>query len=90
MLNAYIQAIVNCPDWTTGCTIAELLPAIDTLSDGQADMLLAAYNENKEVRGSFGFNGAKPNRYGDGLLVHLNRTNKRKHKETPSGNIKVS
>jgi hypothetical protein len=89
MLNAYIQAIVNCPGWTTGCTIAELLPAIDTLTDSQADTLVAAYNDNGEVNGSYGFNGSKPHKYGDGLLVHLKRTNERKFKETPSGKIKV-
>ncbi len=89
MLNAYIQAIVHCKGWTEGCRIAELLPAIETLSDSQADILTGAYNDNPEVNGSFGFNGTKPFKYGDGLLAHLNRANGRKYKETPSGKIKV-
>ncbi|ACB73824.1 toll/interleukin-1 receptor domain-containing protein [Opitutus terrae] len=89
MLNAYIQAVGSCPNWDDGNRLAEIFPAIEHLSDGQADALIAAYNDNGEVNGSFGFNGTKPNYYGDGLLTHLKRANGRRYRELPSGKIKL-
>jgi hypothetical protein len=51
--------------------------------------LIAAYNANDEVNGSFGFNGTKSTYYGDGLLFHLRRLTNRRYKESRSGRIKV-
>jgi len=60
MLNFYVQAVRDCPGWLDGIELAKILPAIETLSDAQADLLIEAYNESDEVSGSWGFNGAKP------------------------------
>lgn len=90
MLNAYIQAVRRCPSWVDGLKLAEILPAIDSLKDEQARELVAIYNECGEVNGSFGFNGSKPLRHGEGLLYHLRRTNRRKFEERRGGGIKMS
>ena len=89
MLNAYINAVRNCSQFDEGNRLAVMFPEIDQLTDDQADSLISAYNENTEVSGSFGFNGAKPSLYGDGLVAQLKRLNGRKYKETPGGKIKV-
>ena len=89
MLNAYITAVQNCGNWIDGNLLAAILPDIDQLTDVQADALVSAYNKNKEVSGSFGFEGSKPRLYGDGLFTHLKRLNGRKYKQLPSGNIRV-
>lgn len=90
MLNAYIKAVQNCIQFDIGNKLATVLPHIDKLTDEQADALISAYNNNIEVGGSFGFNGAKPRLYGDGLLSHLKRLNGRKYRViNGSGNIKV-
>lgn len=73
MLDAYITAASQCPSFAVGNELAELLPAIQRLSDSQADHLCAAFNNNAELRGCFGFNGIKPRDYGDGLEAHLKR-----------------
>jgi hypothetical protein len=89
MLNFYLQAVRDCTGWIEGNYLAEVLPAMETLSDKQADLLIEAYNESDEVRGSWGFNGTRPSKYGDGLLSHLKRLTQRTYKETSSGKIKV-
>jgi hypothetical protein len=90
MVNAYVNAVKNCRGFDHGNQLAAILPDIDHLTDDQADALIAAYNENGQVGGSYGFNGENPRKYGDGLLAHLMRLNERKYKVTPAGNIKVS
>jgi hypothetical protein len=89
MLNAYIEAVAGCSNWNDCNLLAEVLPAIEHLSDSQADALLSAYNENSEVSGSYGFNGMKPSCYGDGLLAHLKRANGRRYKKLSSGKLKL-
>jgi hypothetical protein len=73
MLNAYITAVRNCTSYDQGNSLAGILPSIDKLSDQQARDLISAFNENGQVRDSFGFNGSKPSLFGDGLVPHLNR-----------------
>jgi hypothetical protein len=80
MFSAYIQALRICPDWDTGNTLAKVLPGIEALKTQQIDELLAAYNETRELRGSFGFNGSNPYFYGSGLISHLNRLGFRQFK----------
>lgn len=89
MLTAYISAVKNCRSFDEGNTLSEVLPFIDKLSEDHVNGLLSAYNENGEVRGSFGFNGTKPSYYGDGLSFHLQRITGREYRELPSGKIKV-
>ena len=80
ILSAYIQALRNCPSWDSGNTLAKVLPGIEKLTASQIDALVAAYNETSELRGSFGFNGTKPNAYGSGLVSYLNRLGNRQFK----------
>lgn len=79
MLDAYLAMVRGCSSFDCGNTLAQVLPAIQALSSEQADSLLAAYNANLELRGSFGFNGAKPRYYGEGLPAHLLRATGRRY-----------
>lgn len=79
MLNAYIKAVENCSGYDDGNTLSEILPYIDKLSVQQADLLVSAFNENGQMRNSFGFNGKMPRRYGDGLMHHLTRLTGQKY-----------
>jgi len=78
MFSAYIQALRKCPSWDCGNVLARALPGIESASDQQIDELIAAANENTEVRYSFGFRGNKPSQYGDGLIPHLHRLGPRR------------
>jgi hypothetical protein len=78
MFAAYVRALRRCPSWNTGNWLANVLPALNGLSENQIDELVAAYNETSELRGAFGFNGTKPGDYGAGLVYHLNRLGRRK------------
>lgn len=89
MLNAYIKAVHDCITFDHGNTLSEILPFIDKLSDQQASHLISAFNENGEVRGSFGFSGKKPHYYGDGLASHLSRLTGRTYRFSQSGKIEV-
>jgi len=80
ILSAYIQALRHCPSYDSGNVLAKVLPGIEKLTASQIDALVAAYNETSELRGSFGFNGTKPQAYGSGLVSHLNRLGNRKFK----------
>src|SRR6185369_4849425 len=63
MLNAYVEAVRRCGSFDAGNILAQILPAIDRLSDEHADALVTAFNENYELNHSFGFTGAKPGRF---------------------------
>ena len=78
MFNAYVQALRKCPNWDAGNVLARVLPAIERASDQQIDDLIAANNDNTEVRYSFGFRGNKSSQYGDGLIAHLHRLGSRR------------
>jgi hypothetical protein len=71
MFSAYVQALRNCASWEDGNVLARALPGIESATEQQIDDLVAAANENGEVRYSFGFRGNKPSQYGGGLIPHL-------------------
>lgn len=73
MLNAYIRAVEKCGSYDQGNSLSEILPNIDRLSDQQVGRLIVAFNDNGQVRDSFGINGKYPGLYGDGLAYHLRR-----------------
>jgi hypothetical protein len=73
MFSAYLGALNNCTAWDDGNVLSRILPAIEGLTEQQIDELVAACNNNSEIRYSFGFRGNKPFQYGDGLLPHLHR-----------------
>ena len=89
MLNGYVNAVRNCLCFDDGNTLAEIFPFIDKLSEEQVNGLVLAYNDNDQVRGSFGFSGSKPRHHGDGLASHLSRLTGQTYKMLPSGKIKV-
>ena len=73
MIDAYVAAAAQCEAFEGGNKLAEILPAITALDDGQVKRLMAAFNKNSQLRGSYGFNGEKPYSYGEGLPEHLSR-----------------
>jgi TIR domain len=85
MFAAYVRALRRCPNWNTGNILAEVLPAIESLTKIQIDELVSAFNETMELRGCFAFNGKNPRYYGDGLLPYLNRLGTRKFAFNDSG-----
>lgn len=89
MLDVYVKAVQKCPSFDDGNILSEVLPSIERLSEQQAKDLMSAYNENMEVRGSFGFNGTNSFRYGHGLLYHLNRLTGRTYGLSESREIEV-
>jgi hypothetical protein len=78
MVNSFIGAVSSCESYDDGNILAEVLSDIKELSEEQASRLENAYNDSSQLRGSYGFNGNKPNRYGDGLAYHLKRLTVRK------------
>jgi hypothetical protein len=89
MVSAYVKAVAKCGNFDDGNKLATIFPEIERLTDGQADSLISAYNDNVQVGGSYGFNGGTPRIHGDGLLQHLRRLTSRNYKVTSAGNIKV-
>lgn len=89
MLNAYINTVKNCFGYEQGNTLSEILPYINKLSNQQANRLISAFNENGQVRDSFGFNGKQPHRYGDGLPSHLSRLTGQTYRLSRSGKIEA-
>jgi hypothetical protein len=89
MVNAYIKAVQNCQNFENGNTLAEILPFIDKLSYQQGNGLLFAFNDNGQVRASFGFNGEKPRLFGKGLVHHLNRLTDNKYRLLKSGKLEI-
>jgi hypothetical protein len=73
MIEAYVQAIADCPSWNAGNDLAEILPALKSLDEDQTQAVVDAYNSNSEVHGSWGFNGTRPGTYRRGLIAHLDR-----------------
>lgn len=73
MFSSYIRAMRNCTSFDNGNRLARILPNIEKANQQQVDDLVAAYNENSEIRGSFGFNGRSSYSYGAGIIPHLHR-----------------
>ncbi len=79
MVNAYINAIKSCKKFDDANLLAEILPAIEKLSDQQADNLVTIFKENSQIRDSYGFNGKSSTYYGKGLAYHLERCTGREY-----------
>jgi hypothetical protein len=89
MLDAYIEAVAHCRNFDVGNKLAEILPAIDELTYPQVKALVACYNQNGELKGSFGFNGRNPRYYGPGLASHLNAHLKGRIAEGKDGTLRI-
>jgi hypothetical protein len=81
--------VQNCRSFDQGNKLSEILPSIDKLSDEQASSLMSAFNENGQVRDSYGFNGTWPTVHGQGLAFHLTRLTGRTYEMSRSGKIGV-
>lgn len=89
MMDAYIQAVRQCPSWDGGNKLAEILPALERITPQHEADLIDAFNINDEVSGSFGFRGSKPHVWGNGLVHHLTRLTNKEYKYTDAGLILV-
>ena len=58
-LVAYLAAVRRCSSFDRGNQLARVLPDIARLTETQVNQLVSAFNENSELRGSFGFNGTR-------------------------------
>jgi hypothetical protein len=87
MFSAYIQALRKCTSWGDGNVLALALPGIEKATDQQIDELVAAANENTEVRYSFGFRGNKRAQHGEGLISHLHRLGNRRFDRDDNGTV---
>jgi len=88
MMEAYVAALPMCKSFDQGNVLAQVLPEIETLTKAQEDKMIAAYNENAQVSGSFGFSGEKPHVFGKGLAAHLSRITGNRYTKTSSGEIR--
>lgn len=87
MFSAYVQAMRKCSSWDIGNVLARVLPAIEAATEQQIDDLIAANNNNTEVRYSFGFRGNKSSQYGEGLISHLHRLGPRRFVQDDTASI---
>jgi hypothetical protein len=67
MLDAYIAALPRCRSFEEGIVLSKVFSQIDHLTTAQADLMMETFNANPDLLGSWGFNGAYPRKYGDGL-----------------------
>lgn len=87
MFDAYINALGGCISFDDGNILSRILPEIRDLRGEQIDVLIDAYNNNREIRGSFGFNGNRPTIFGDGLVSHLHRLGPKRYSRNSKGQI---
>lgn len=73
MLQAYLSALRNCGNFRDGLALAQVLPAIETLTPADADSAAEAFNRNPQLRDCWAFRGDKPSVHGPGLAYHLTR-----------------
>lgn len=77
VFNSYITAIRKCGSWDEGNIMGVALAGIQRLEEAQITQLMDAYNETRELHGSWRFNGRRPYQFGPGLVHHLNRLSSR-------------
>jgi hypothetical protein len=61
------------------------LSNIESLEKDQVKKLIAAFNRNVQLPGSYGFNGSKASSYGAGLPKHLKLLTGRKYASGGNG-----
>jgi len=88
MLDAYIAALPRCKSFEEGNMMAKVLPDMENLTIEQADQVMSIFNGDPKLRGSFGFRGNYPSKYGLGLAKHLSRATGQQYMLVSSGEIK--
>lgn len=73
MIEAYIARLRQCGSFADGLELSKLLPLIETLTEKQVEDMRAAFSENSELNGCWGFTGVRAGQYGEGLAFHLSR-----------------
>ena len=73
MLDRYIEALPACRNFEQANKLSKMLKHIETLSDNQARKMIQAYNDNLQLRCSYGFSGSALSAYGPGLPELLGR-----------------
>jgi len=89
MLNAYISALPDCSNYDDGNLISQVLPAIEAVTEEQAEKIASAFNTNGQLSGSYGFTGKWSSKFGDGLASHLTRLTGKRYVMTPLGEIGI-
>jgi hypothetical protein len=79
MVDAYINAVPNCGSFDDGNTLSQVLPWIEALTEEQVEKLVVAFNKNNQLQRSYGFNGTKSWKFGDGLAAHLTRLTEKEY-----------
>jgi TIR domain len=90
MLDCFLAAVPRCGSFDEGNKLSRIFPYIEELGINQAEQLVAAFNHNSQLRGSFGFTGEKPSFCGDGLAVHLSRMTGKEYLRGSSGELRIS
>ena len=73
----FVSAVEKCMGWDTGNELAKALEYIETLDAVLISRLEKAYENNSEIKKSFGFTGQYPRYYGNGLKYHIGRWTKK-------------
>ena len=73
MIDIYIELMRKCRSFAKGNSLAEYLPYMESINNEQAIMMIDVFHDNNQVNGSAGFIGDEQNKYGKGLVYHLNR-----------------
>ena len=91
MLTAYIKAVQTCGSYDQANKLAKIIPSIERLSptEHQATALMSAFNDNGQLRDSYGFNGTWPNAHGQGLVFHLNRLTGQTYELTDARKMRI-
>ena len=69
----YIDVLRACSAFDLGNKLAAPLEGLEELTLKQAVSLMNVYNENDQLKGSYAFNGTKPDKFGPGLVALLSR-----------------
>ena len=88
MVDIFIDLMKGCNSFATGNKLAEYLPYIESINKQQAKEMITVFTENNQVSGSAGFIGDDSNKYGKGLVYHLNRATNTRYKFDDDWNIK--
>jgi hypothetical protein len=88
MIGIYIELMRQCKSFASGNKLAEFLPYMESISDVQAKVMIEIYHNNNQVMGSAGFTGSDPEKYGSGIVHHLNRTSTKIYRFDDDWNIR--
>ncbi|WP_321430127.1 toll/interleukin-1 receptor domain-containing protein [uncultured Methanolobus sp.] len=82
MIDAYVNAVKDCENFDSANALFKIMENITSLSEKQISTLISAFNDNEQIKHSYGFSGrrSRSNPYGSnsynnetGLVYHLNR-----------------